>query len=101
MLFKSYLNLFQGALTHFAYSRYKDGSGFTEETGDEYKGGYPTPQGGYQNNDSKQYASFPRHSEGDDFTRNTYQPQPFSEPQPPFGVPPQEPVKTEYDVPNY
>ena len=52
------------------------------------------------------YASFPHpgeddHNVNDHTAAPTYQQQPFGAQPQPFGVPPPQPVKTEYNVPEY
>ena len=78
-----------------AYQRYKQGDGFTNNPiGSSNE--YGVVGGGYN---KSPYASFPHPGEDDSLT---YQQQPFGLPEQPFGVPPpKQPVKTEYNVPEY
>ncbi|XP_057311923.1 synaptogyrin-2-like [Hydractinia symbiolongicarpus] len=80
------------ALAAMAYQRYKQGDSFSNVDQQDF------PHGNREYGKSP-YASFPHPGEDEPAS---YQQQPFGVPQQPFGVPPpQQPVKTEYNVPEY
>ena len=78
-----------------AYQRYKQGDGFDNTYTQPSGGNYGSAPG-----NKSPYASFPHPGEEEN-AQQPYQSQPFGAPEQPFGVPPSQPVKTEYSVPEY
>ena len=89
-----------------AYQRYRQGDGMTQyeqPSGGNYNTNNPA-SGGYN---KSPYASFPHPGEDEQQQKQqqqqqqSFQSQPFGVPEAPFGVPPSQPIKTEYSVPEY
>ena len=84
-----------------AYRRYRQGDGLTQY--DQPSGGnYNTNNTGGGGYNKSPYASFPHPGEDESAQQQqSFQSQPFGVSEQPFGVPPSQPIKTEYSVPEY
>lgn len=98
----SFFSIFTWAsLALMAYQRHRQGDGFNSEyspPSDNANYGGNADGGGYN---KSPYASFPHPGFDENNAQQAYQSQPFGVPDQPFGMPPSQPVKTEYNVPDY